>query len=307
MKILVTGGAGFIGSHLCEVLVENGHDVTCFDNFSNSSVENLNKIKDRIRIIKGDCNKKDNFNKLDKYETIFHYAAIVGVEKTQENALEVFEDIEGVKNILEFAKKSGTKKIIYSSSSEIYGNPYEHPQKEDGIIDPVQPYSAVKLAGELLMETYYKKFGLPTCSLRFFNVYGPRQAADSYGFVIGKFIRQVLNNESPTVYGDGHQTRTFTYVKDNVSLAIAAMEKKETVGKVINIGTDKEISILGLAHKIIDICGSTVKPTFIERKEYDIVDKRCPDTNRMISVLGHKPKISLDEGLIKTINWYKNY
>ncbi|MBT4647086.1 NAD-dependent epimerase/dehydratase family protein [archaeon] len=307
MKILVTGGAGFIGSHLCKALLKKGHEVICFDNFSTGSNEKINDIKNQIELIEGDCNtddlKKAFQNNID---IVFHYAATVGVKRTQEKPMSVFDDIIGIRNILELSYQNKVKKVIFASSSEIYGNPKEMPEKEDGIIDPIQPYAGVKLIGEQLMETYHNKFNLNTCSLRFFNVYGSNQISNAYGFVTGKFINQVLSGKNPTVYGDGSQSRTFTYIDDNINMSLIAMESESTNGQVINIGSDKEISILDLAKKIIKSCNSDLEPVFVERENYDIVDKRCPDTTRMKKLLNYETKFSLNQGLSKTIEWFKS-
>jgi UDP-glucose 4-epimerase len=298
MRILVTGGAGFLGSHLCQALSKRGHQVICIDNFSTGKKENLKGID--VEILDKDCNK--SLPDLKNIDMIFHYAATVGVKRTQENPMLVFDDITGIRNILELGRRNDAK-IVFASSSEVYGNPSAVPETEDGQIDPRQPYAAVKLIGEQLMRTYHVRYGLGSCSLRLFNVYGPRQISNQYGFVVGRFITQALKGDDLTVFGDGKQTRTFTFVDDNIELALRAMEKLND-GVVVNVGSDDEISILELANRIIKLTKSKSKVKYVKREEHDVVQRRCPDTTVMKRLLGYDLRYSLDDGLKKTIDGY---
>jgi UDP-glucose 4-epimerase len=309
---LVTGGAGFIGSHLCEALLGRGNKVICFDNLSTGKTENISGLKNNADFIfiKGDANKIKDIEpvfKENNIEGVFHYAAVVGVKRTIENPLSVLEDISGIKNILELSLQNGKPKVIFSSSSEVYGEPKELPEKEDGPKNPISPYATVKLVGENFLEAYLQQHNLKTCALRFFNVYGPKQESSDYGFVVGIFIKQVLSQKSPIVFGDGSQTRDFVYIEDNIEAAIRAMESDESVGRIINIGAGNPVTICDLANLVIDCSDQKgkIKPEFAENKRIDI-KHRSPEISKMIKLLGFHPAVSLETGLKKTINYYKN-
>jgi UDP-glucose 4-epimerase len=308
-RVLVTGGAGFIGSHLCHALLQRGFRVACLDNFSTgkgSNIEFLRKNRN-FSYYAVDVNKKLILEKA--FQTVrpnyvFHYAATVGVKRVLEDQFAPLEDIEGIKNILYLSLRNKVKKVIYASSSEVYGESPQLPQKENGILNPLLSYGAVKLIGEHFCQAYYKKYGLPTCALRFFNVYGPRQEGSDYGFVVSIFINQVLRGERPTVFGDGLQTRDFTYVSDNVNAALLAMMSEKADGQIFNVGTEKCTSILNLALKIIKISGKSLTPEFLpERSEFEITH-RLPDVSKIKKALGFKAKIDLEKGLQKTIEYY---
>lgn len=307
--ILVTGGAGFIGSHLTDRLLELKARVIVVDNFSTGKREYLkNALKNKnLKIIKADVN---NFKVLEKIfknhkiDYIFHYAALLGVKRLEEKPLEILEDIAGIKNIFKLSLSHKIKKIVFASSSEVYGQPVSLPEREDGVYNPRDVYALVKLVGENLVEIYYKNHGLPACALRLFNVYGPRQNSSPYGFVVGIFITQVLNNKRPTIFGDGHQTRDFIFIKDNVEAAIRALLSPETNGEIINVGIGRQTTILDLAERIIRLSGKNLKPKFLSERKIDI-RYRCPDVAKMKRLLKFFPKYSFDEGLRITYEWYK--
>jgi len=316
--ILVTGGAGFIGSHLCERLLNLGSKVICFDNFYTGKKENIIHLMDNpnFELIEGDSNNeadiKDKLgNKTIDY--IFHYAAVLGVQRVEENPMCVLPDIDGFKYILELAREKKVKKVIFASSSEAYGDTAELPLQEDNGQDIAKHssnthlYALVKLLGERVMKIYNDKYGVSTVSLRFFNVFGPKQESSAYGFVVGVFIRQILNNRPPTIYGDGYQTRDFIYIDDNIKLAIKALLTDEANGHIINIGAGRQTTILDLAEKLIRISGKDLKPKFIEGRNYEI-KYRSPDVTKMKEILKFKMEDKLEENLRKTYEWYKeNY
>ena len=308
---LVTGGAGFIGSHLCERMINEGNKVVCFDNLSTGRFENVSPLKNNPNFIfvKGDANKIKDIEpvfKEFKLDGVFHYAAVVGVKRTIENPLAVLQDIEGIKNILELSVKYGKPKIVFSSSSEVYGEPKELPEKEDGCVNPLTPYAVVKLAGEKFLESYWQKYGLKTCALRFFNVYGPRQESSDYGFVVGIFIKQVLGGKRPTVFGDGSQTRDFVYVKDNVEASIRAMQSESANGQVINVGTGRPLTIYDLANSVILCSGKKdLKPELAKTKRID-VKHRFPEIGKLLKLLKFHPNTPINDGLRETIDYYKN-
>jgi len=309
-SVLVTGGAGFIGSHLCERLVEKGSYVICVDNLYTGSKKNIASLltKENFKFIECDVRDRDRLIEIFKEETpdiVYHLAAVVGVKRTLENPKEVLDvNIKGTENVLEAALNSGCKKVVNISSSEVYGNPIEIPEREDSPKNVELPYAIAKLIGEKYAEIYYKKYGLKTTSLRLFNVYGPRQDATPYGFVVGIFIKRVLQNKPPIIYGDGFQTRDFTYIDDCITPMIIAGEKEAADGKVFNIAAGKPITILDLAELIIELCGKNLQPIFEKEREFEI-RHRFADISKMRTILGYKPKYDLREGLKQTIRWYK--
>lgn len=308
MNNLITGGAGFIGSWLCEELLKRGNFIVCYDNFYTGNKENLkNFLKDEnFKLVNGDVldyQKLRETIKENSIDMVFHLAAVVGVKRTLENPLQVLNvNIVGTKNLLEAA--INCKKVVFASSSEVYGEPIEIPEKEDGPLNAKLPYAVSKLVGEKYCNAYFQEHGLRTTSLRLFNVYGPRQSSSPYGFVIAIFIDNVLKNKSPIIFGDGKQTRDFTFVEDDVNAIILSAEKKTTDGVAINIGTGKSVTINELAEKIIKVSGEKMSSIHTASRENDIIH-RLPDTSKMKKLIGFQPKFSLEEGLKKTIEWYK--
>lgn len=308
--VLVTGGAGFIGSHLCRRLLKDGHTVICFDNLSTGSLNNLKEVEDKLIFIEGDCNDMGQLEsafKAHPIDTVFHYAAVVGVKRTLEDPIAVLDDVQGIRNVLELSRLNHVKKVIFSSSSEVYGEPVEIPEVEDGHVNAKLPYAVVKLTGEKLMEAYHKMYGLNTTSLRFFNVYGPGQESSAYGFVVGIFIRQVLDGKPPTIFGDGTQTRDFVFIDDNIEAAIRTMESPDTAGEVINIGTGRPMTILDLAEDVIQLAGKegAMKPHFMDDVRNDI-KHRFPDVGKMQRLLNFRPQYKLIDGLRKTFESYES-
>jgi UDP-glucose 4-epimerase len=308
-KYLVTGGAGFIGSHMVERLLKEGNEVVCFDNLSTGSLDNIRDFKENpnFQFIQGNIlDIKALNNSFKNVEYIFHYAAVVGVKRTIENPLDVLNtNIEGTRNVLELSVKHGVEKVIFASSSEVYGDPVEIPERENGHVNAKLPYAISKLVGENYCRAYYEKFGLKTTSLRFFNVYGPGQESTPYGFVVGIFIRQALSNQPITIFGDGVQTRDFVFIADNVNDSMIAAEKNTTNGEVLNIGTGKPTTILDLAEEIVDIVGNDIEMRFLPEREDDI-KHRFTDISKMRKLLEYKPRYKLREGLEITVDWYKS-
>ena len=307
--VLLTGGAGFIGSHLTEGLLDLGARVIVVDNFSTGRKENLKEVLNnkKLKIIKSDVNNFRTLKKIfenHKPDFVFHYAALVGVKHLEETPLKILDDIEGIKNVLNLSLKYKVKKLVFASSSEAYGEPLSLPEKEDGVHNPRDVYAFVKLIGENLIQIYYEKYGLAGCALRLFNVYGPRQISSPYGFVVSIFIQQVLKGQGPIIFGDGLQTRDFIYVKDNVEAAIRALLNKKTAGEVINVGVGRQTTILDLAERIIRLSGKKLKPKFVSQRKIDI-RYRCPDVVKMKKLLRFTPCYSLDEGLRETYQWFK--
>ena len=314
--ILVTGGAGFIGSHLCERLIELGAKVICFDNLFTGQKANIEHLEGNpdFSFVIGDANDYKNLHvevfQKNKIDYVFHYAAVLGVKRVSEDPLLVLPDIVGIENILKLSKEFGVKKVVYASSSEAYGHSGELPLREDNNkdiecnqSDGVHLYALVKLMGEKMMKIYNDKFGLPTCSLRFFNVFGPRQESSAYGFVVGVFINQIIKSEQPTIFGEGYQTRDFIYVKDNIDVAISALLRQESSGQVINVGVGRQTTIIDLAERLIRISGKDLKPKFMPARHYEI-KYRSPDTTKMQKLLGVTLVDNLDENLKITYEYY---
>lgn len=296
-SILVTGGAGFIGSALLKKLAENPqNELVAVDNLLTGSHDRLPK-KDNIRFIKADVNNymeiASIFHRF-RFDYVFHYAAVVGVKRTLENPVLVLEDLSGIKNILNLCKNTGVKRIFFSSSSEVYGEPVELPQNEHTTpLNSRLPYAIVKNVGEAFLKSYQQEFGLNYTVFRFFNTYGPLQSKD---FVVSKFISAALKNQDITIYGDGSQSRTFCFVDDNVDACVSAFEQEEYINDVVNIGSDKEYSVLELAENIIEVSNSKSKITFLPPLEEGDMSRRLPDTAKMLKLLNREP-ISLKEGL----------
>ncbi len=308
--VLVTGGAGFIGSHLIDHLRYYGARVVCFDNLSTGSKEYVDSRKSDpdFIFIRGDANNfkdiKKAFNKWP-IDYVFHYAALVGVKRTSEEPLSVLADIEGIKHILELARQHKVKKIAYASSSEIYGDQERQPlHEENSYYDIKMPYALVKSAGENFFRSYWEITGLPIVIYRFFNAYGPRQAGSMYGFVTGVFISEVLQDKSPTIFHDGKQTRDFMFIDDNIEAAIQGLLNDKTDGQAINLGTGREVSILQLAKMIIKISGKKLHPSLLHKRKIAEIKRRVADTKKMKSLLNYVPKVSLEEGLKQTYAWY---
>jgi len=310
LNILVTGGAGFIGSHLCEKLLKEGNYVVCLDNYSTGSKNNILHLLENqnFKEIKCDILEREILKKIlneESIELIFHEAAFVGVLRTLEDPKKVFDvNIKGTEHVFEAAISTGCKKVVYASSSEVYGEPMKIPEKENDPKNVKLPYSIAKLAGEKLSDYYYRKHGLKTTSLRYFNVYGPRQDSTPYGFAVAIFIKRVLQNKPPIIFGNGSATRDFTYIEDNINATLAAGKKDSANGEVINIGTGQETKIIDLANMIITLCEKKLEPKFENERLHEI-KHRVADISMMKKILGYTPKYKIEEGLKLTINWYK--
>lgn len=304
--ILITGGAGNIGSALATKLSEDSTTtIVIIDNLSTGSIHKIPK-RENVHFIKSDVN---NYNDIVpifgryNFDYVFHYAAVVGVQRTLENPMLVLHDIEGIKNILSLSKNIGVKRVFYSSSSEVYGEPFEIPQNENTTpLNSRLPYAIVKNVGEAFFKSYFQEYGLEYTVFRFFNTYGPNQSED---FVIPRFLKLALQNEPISIYGDGLQTRSFCYVDDNVTTCIKAMKSKHCINDVLNVGSDIEMTILELATRIIELTKSSSKIIHVPALEEGDMTRRCPDTSKMKAILG-KEQVSLEEGLLNLIQFYAN-
>lgn len=304
--ILITGGAGNVGSAIASKLAENINNfIVIVDNLSTGSLNKIPK-RDNVIFIKANTNSYNDivpiFGRYN-FDYVFHYAALVGVQRTLENPMMVLDDIEGIKNVLSLSKNSGVKRVFYSSSSEVYGEPFEIPQNENTTpLNSRLPYAIVKNVGEAFFKSYFQEYGLEYTIFRFFNTYGPNQSED---FVVPRFIKAALKNETIYLYGDGLQTRSFCYVEDNIDTCIKAMMESKCVNDVLNVGSDKEMTILDLAKKVIEITNSNSSIIHLPPLEEGDMTRRCPDTTKMKKILGRE-LMSLEEGITKLINHYEN-
>ena len=299
-NILVTGGAGFVGSGLVEELVKDKHNfVVVVDNLQTGSKSKLPEaIHNNLKFIQCDVNNIGEITSVFhtfSFHYVFHYAALVGVQRTLQNPVKVLDDITGIKNILDLSKNTGVKRIMYASSSEVYGEPVEYPQNEETTpLNSRLPYAIVKNVGEAFLKSYKQEYGLDYTIFRFFNTYGPKQSKD---FVISKFINAALNNEDITIYGDGSQTRTFCFMKNNVEACINAAFSEEHANQTINIGNNQESSVLYLAKIIIRITDSKSKLVFLPPLPEGDMTRRHPDITKMKELLNNEPLLTLEQGI----------
>ena len=303
-KILITGGAGFVGSYLAERLSENPENhIVIVDDLTTGAIEKVPTSKnDNIRFVKADVNVLEDISNIFfsfQPNFVFHYAALVGVKRTLEHPVKVLNDVSGIKNILNLSKSIGVKRIYYSSSSEVYGEPVELPQNEETTpLNSRLPYAIVKNIGEAYMKAYQKEFGLDFTIFRFFNTYGSKQSPD---FVISKFIKSALKNENIEVYGDGKQTRTFCFVDDNITATTNAFYKNKFVNDVVNIGSDNEMTVWELANTIVRLTQSKSKIVHLPPLPEGDMTRRMPDATKMKQLLD-RPFLSLEEGLKKVLS-----
>jgi UDP-glucose 4-epimerase len=303
-KILVTGGAGFIGSSLAARLAENPDNlIVIVDNLLTGKTSFVPKsVHNNIRFIKADVNDWQDVSGIFyayAFDYVFHYAAIVGVKRTLTIPVKVLNDITGIHNILSLCKNTGVKRIFYSSSSEVYGEPVEFPQNEHTTpLNSRLPYAIVKNVGEAYLRSYYKEYGLSYSIFRLFNTYGPRQSVD---FVISKFITAALQHKDITIYGDGSQTRTFCYIDDHCEAVLNLFYNNLFVNDVVNIGNDNEISMLELAKLIVHVTKSNSQIIHLPKLEEGDMTRRKPDITKMRQLL-QRDLTPLEEGLKNIIH-----
>ncbi|NQE06342.1 NAD-dependent glucose-6-phosphate dehydrogenase [ANME-1 cluster archaeon GoMg1] len=305
MKTLVTGCAGFIGSHLVDKLLEQGYELVGMDCFTDyyhreikeKNIENALK-NNNFKLIEEDIMNMDNFPEVDY---VFHLAAQAGVRASWGKSFEIYtkSNIELTQKLLEFYKDRKIKKFVYASSSSVYGDA-ELPMRDDSLLKPISPYGVTKLAGENLCYLYWKNYNVPTVSLRYFTVYGPRQRPD---MAIHKFVKAILNEEEITVYGDGTQTRDFTFVDDVVEANILAAAN-EIKGEVFNVGGGSRVSVNELIKKIEEATVKKARINYIGKQKGDVRDTLA-DTSKISNDLNWKPNVKIEEGLKKFVEWYK--
>lgn len=302
-KILVTGGAGFIASSVAKKLIEDPDNfVVIVDNLLTGRMDRLpSPEKKNWRFVKCDVNDINDITPLmvsQTFDYVFHYAAVVGVQRTLENPVMVLNDIDGIKNVLSLCKNTGVKRVFYASSSEVYGEPTTLPQNEYTTpLNSRLPYAVVKNIGEAFCKSYKLEYGLDFTIFRFFNTYGPQQSTD---FVMSRFIKMALNNKDITIYGDGTQSRTFCFVEDNIMATTNCLFKDMYLNDIVNIGSDVEVQIKDLAQLIIDVTGSKSKLVHLPPLEEGDMKRRVPDISKMKSLMD-RDIISMEEGIKRVI------
>jgi UDP-glucose 4-epimerase len=305
---LVTGGAGFIGSHLVEALVHQGRCVRVLDDFSTGLRANLaHSDSSAVEIIDGDVADAAAVGRaVGGVGVAFHLAALASVQRSIEAPVDTHRVCAGgTLNVLDAARRVGVRRVVYAASSSAYGIPAGDVQTESDPLSPLSPYAAAKLAGEMYAQSFTAAFGLETVRLRFFNIFGPRQRADSpYSGVIALFAAALSAGRTPTIFGDGLQTRDFTFVTDVVQALMRAAETPSISGRVYNIGTGRGTSVLDLVAALNRQLGTNIEPRHAPARAGD-VRHSCADISRARRELGYEPKVTFEEGLSKTLAWYR--
>jgi UDP-glucose 4-epimerase len=312
-KVLITGGAGFIGSHLCEKCVSEDFTVVCLDNFLNGSLGNIRALLSHknFKLVNGDVR---DFNLLEKIvssgiDTIIHLAAQIHVDRSIIEPRETYEtNVLGTLNLLELARRYDVEKFVYASTSEIYGSAQYAPMDEKHPLDPPHPYGASKLAADRMCHAYIQTYNENICIVRMFNTFGPRQKDSGYGGAISIFVKRVLADRPPIIYGDGKQSRDYLYIDDALKAYEKILECKKVIREPINFGTGKDVTIISVANKIIEVFDKKqkIKPVHVAPRPGE-VRRLIADNTRAKEILGWKPNYTFDEGLKKFVDWYRNY
>jgi len=312
MKLLITGGAGFIGSYLCDKYTKEGHIVLCLENFMSGNLMNIRHLLDyrNFKLIKGDVRDFDLLERIARdVEVIFHLAAQIHVDRSYIEPKLTYEvNVMGTQNILEVARLHDVKKVVYASTSEVYGSAQYAPIDEKHPLNAPHPYGASKIAADRMCYAYINTYGMDISILRLFNIFGPRQRDIGYGGVISIFTRRVLSNIPPIIYGDGRQTRDYTYIEDAIRAYDLVLNHNESIKEPINFGSGRELTILDLANMIIDLCGKkgNMKPVHVEPRIGE-VKRLIADATKAKNLLGWEPKHDFKEGLNAFVQWYRNY
>jgi UDP-glucose 4-epimerase len=303
---LVTGGAGFIGSHLAEELTRRGHTVRVADSFITGKRINLDHVKG-VELLEGDLADPAFAQRaVQSIEYVLHQAAIPSVPRSVRDPITSNRaNVDATVSVLVAARDAGVKRLVFAGSSSAYGNTPTLPKREDMPSNPLSPYALQKVVGEQYLQMFTRLYGLETVSTRYFNVFGPRQDPTSpYSGVISVFATALLENRSPTFYGDGEQTRDFTYVANVVDGVLRACDAPDASGEVINVATGGRISLNQLFTTMRALVGASVEPTYAEVRSGDVKDSQA-DITKAQRLLGYQPRVSFEEGLERTVEWYR--
>ena len=309
MKILVTGGAGFIGSHIVERLVKQEHQVRVLDNFSTGHRENLEGFARQIELIEGDIRDFPAVcQAVHGYDVIFHEAALCSVARSVENPRDTNAvNIDGTLNVLLAGRDERVKRVVLASSSSVYGDNPAQPKKETQSPAPASPYAVTKLTDELYCRNFYALFGLETFALRYFNVFGPRQDPDSpYAAVIPRFLSALLKGQPPVIEGDGEQSRDFSYIDNVVDANLAAMKAPAGFGEAFNIACGQRTTVNQLAEHLTKMLGVSVRPVHVQPRPGD-VRHSLADISKAEAMLSYRPLVDSITGLKYTVDWYRNH
>ena len=307
MRYLVTGGAGFIGSNTVDELVRRGHGVVVLDDLSAGKEENLAEIRNKITIVKGSITDLETIQKAcHQADFVIHLAARTSVPRSVKDPIESNRiNVDGTLNVLVAARDNKVKRVVLAASSSAYGETPTLPKVESMQPKPISPYGVSKFVGELYAQTFGRCYGLETVCLRYFNIFGPRQDPDSpYSGVLSRFSTAFLDGTQPTVFGDGNQTRDFTFVENAVQANLLACEAAGAAGNVFNIGTSHSISLNQTLELLSRISGKTLKTIYEPPREGDIRDSLA-DISKAREVLGYEPTVFFEEGLQRTFDWYR--
>ncbi|MFZ0391554.1 MAG: SDR family oxidoreductase [Calditrichia bacterium] len=307
MKYLVTGGGGFIGSNLVAALLKKGHQVRVLDNFATGRRQNLQPFMNDIELIEGDLRSYHIVRQaVDSMDFVLHQGALPSVPRSINDPITSNEvNVGGTLNILDAAVDAGIKRVVFASSSSIYGDSERLPKQEEMLPNPLSPYAVSKMAGEKYCQVFARIYNLHTVALRYFNVFGPRQdPASQYSAVIPKFITAILQDRQPVVYGDGKQSRDFTFVENVVNANILATESDFAPGMVFNCACHERIDLNYLVQSINKIAGKEIQPQYSDPRPGD-VKHSFADIERIREHMGYEPAVLFEEGLRRTINWYK--
>ena len=305
---LVTGGAGFIGSHICERLLRDGHAVRVLDDFSNGKEENLEGLDGDIELFRGSvCDRNLVADAVKGTYVVFHEAALGSVPRSVADPLTTHEsNITGTLNVLLAARDSGTRRVVFASSSSVYGETAVLPKREDMKPEPVSPYALSKLSAEQYCGVFHRVYGFETVALRYFNIFGPRQDPESqYAAVIPKFVTAIVDGRRPVIFGDGLQSRDFTYVDNVVEANLLASEASGAAGRFFNVACGGRYSLLDLLARIKDILGSDIDPIHEAPRPGDVRDSQA-SIEAAKNALGYKVLVDFDEGLRRTVQWYRD-
>ena len=308
MKVLVTGGGGFVGSHAAERLLHDGYEVRVLDNFSSGRRGNLLSFADEIELVEGDIQSYERVHTAVRgCDLVVHQAALPSVPRSVQDPLTSnASNVIGTLNVLLAARDSGVKRVVCASSSSVYGVNETLPKAEHLPAEPISPYAVGKLASEGYCRSFWEVYGLDTVALRYFNVFGPRQdPLSQYAAVVPTFINALLDGGQPVIYGDGTQTRDFTYIDNVIEGTALALTAPDVAGRVFNIALGGGVTVLALFELVRELAGADVKPRFVEARPGEVRHSRA-DISRAELELGYRPSISLREGLSLTIEYYRH-